>query len=80
LVYILEDWETFEKCAGDLPGLYQVIERKGKYEIRVKIGSCGWKKEFETEKDQRYIDALDFCWLHCIKISTITPDCLFFKP
>lgn len=77
---MLEDFEALEKYSGNLPGIYQVIEREGKYEIRVRIGLCGWQKEFSTNKDPRYIDALDFCWIHCIKISSITPDCLFFKP
>jgi hypothetical protein len=80
LVYILEDWEALEKYAGNLPGIYQVIEREGKIEIRVRIGDCGCREEFSTDKDQRYIDALDFCWKHCAKISGSTPDCLFFKP
>ena len=80
LVYILEDFEGLEKCAGNLPGLYQVIESGGKFEIRVRIGNFGWKKEFTTDKDQRYLDVLDFCWMHCAKISGTTPDCFFFKP
>ena len=80
LVYILEDFEAIEKCAGNLPGLYQVIEREEKFEIRILIGDCCWKKEFSTDKDQRYIDALDFCWIHCVKISGSTPDSFFFKP
>jgi hypothetical protein len=80
LVYMLDDWEALEKFAGNTPGLHQVIEREGKFEIRVRIGDCGWKEEFATDKDQRYIDALDFCWKHCVKISGNTPDSLFFKP
>jgi hypothetical protein len=80
LVYILDDWEALEKYAGNLPGLYQVIERDGKFEIRVRMGDCCWKKEFSTDKDPKYIDALDFCWIHCVKICGNTPDCSFFKP
>jgi hypothetical protein len=80
LVYMLEDFETLGKYSGNLPGIYQVIEREGKYEIRVRIGLCGWQKEFSTNKDPRYIDALDFCWKHCTKILGDTLDNLFFKP
>jgi hypothetical protein len=80
LVYILDDWETLEKYAGNLPGIYQVIEKDGKIEIRVSIGDCGWQKECITNKDPRYIDELDFCWIHCTKICGNTPDSLFFKP
>jgi hypothetical protein len=80
VVYILEDWEAFEKYTGNLPGIYQVIEREGKYEVRVRIGDCCWQEKFLTDKDPRYIEALDFCWKHCAKILGKTPDSLFFKP
>jgi hypothetical protein len=80
LVYILDDWEALEKYAGNLPGIYQVMENDGKIEVRVRIGDCGWQKEFATKKDPNYVNALDFCWKYCVKILGNTSECLFFKP
>jgi hypothetical protein len=76
---MLENFEDLKKCSGNVPGLYREIERKEKIKILIRIGKYGWQEEFATKEDQRYIDALDFCWLYCVKISGNTPHCLFFK-
>jgi hypothetical protein len=86
MVYLVEDWENLEKyarhaSANKLTGLYQLIEVDGKAEIRVWVGSCGFKKQFENPGDQKLVDIKDFCAKQQFtEISGNIPDDKFFNP
>jgi hypothetical protein len=86
MVFIVEDWDNLEKyarqaSANKLTGLYQLIEVDGKAEIRVWIGSCGFKKQFENPGDQKLIDIKDFCIKQqYTEITQCIPDDKFFDP
>ena len=82
----MEEWETLEKysrqaSADKLTGLYQIIEVDGKAEIRVWIGNCGFKKQYETPADKELMEIRDFCWKEQFtEICGNIPDDKFFDP
>lgn len=86
MVYLVEEWENLEKyarqaSANQLTGLYQITEVDGKAEIRVWIGNCGFKKQFDAG-DQKLVEIKDLCTKQqYTKISECSsPNDKFFNP
>lgn len=79
MVNLVDEWEALEKYAGNTPGHYQLLENENKIEVRIWIGNCGIKAEFEAN-DPKLMRVLDFCWKHCTKICGNIPDSEFFNP
>jgi hypothetical protein len=61
LVYVVEDWETVEEHAGHGQGYYQVFPRGKGMEVRIKVGTLGYKKNFEDPKDPLLERIMKFC-------------------
>jgi hypothetical protein len=82
----VEDWESLENYARQASndkaaGLYQLLENDGKVEVRVLIGKCGYKTEFENADDHDLMDILDFCWKQRFtKVCANIQDSIFFNP
>lgn len=61
MVYLVEDWEAFEKNTGESFGVYQLLEVNTGVEVRIHLGKFGFRREFETAKDPLLIRILAFC-------------------
>ena len=69
-----------EEYAGEKQGFYQLLAVDGAIEIRVCTGRLGFRKEFESGKDELLTRILDFCKSKkFIRISENIRDELFFK-
>ena len=69
-----------EEYAGEKQGFYQLLGVDGAIEIRVCTGRLGFRKEFESGKDELLTRILDFCKSKkFIRISENIRDELFFK-
>jgi len=80
LVNLVEDWEVLEEYAGDKQGLYQILYRAKRVEIRVAVGRLGLKKEFESAEDTLLKRILRFCnSQRYIKVSENIRNEFFFK-
>ena len=86
MVNLVDETESLEKYARQasaekLTGLYQLLENDGKVEIRVWVGNCGFKQEFENLADDKLMAIRDFCWKEkYTQISGNIPDDKFFDP
>jgi len=70
---------VIEECA-EKQGFYQLLDVDGTIEIRVCVGKLGFKKEFESGKDELLTRISDFCKSkRYIRISENIRDELFFK-
>jgi hypothetical protein len=80
LVNLVEDWKIVEEYADDKIGFYQVLGDDEPVEIRVSVGRCGFKKEFQNKTDPLLIRILAFCRLQkYVRISESIRDDSFFK-
>ena len=80
MVNLVDDWEVLEEYAGEKLGFYQLLGVDGAIEIRVCTGRLGFRKEFESGKDELLTRILDFCKSKkFIRISENFRDELFFK-
>ncbi len=80
LVNLVDNWEVLEEYAGEKQGFYQLLGVDGTIEIRVSVGKLGFKKEFESGKDELLTRILDFCKSkRYIRISENIRDEQFFK-
>ncbi|MEM4247163.1 MAG: hypothetical protein QXF14_02475 [Candidatus Woesearchaeota archaeon] len=52
MVNLVDDWEVLEEYAGEKHGFYQLLVVDDAIEIRVCVGKLGFKKEFESGKDE----------------------------
>ena len=50
---LVEDWESLERYAGQLPGFYQFLDNDGRIEIRVWIDKFGFKTELADANDPK---------------------------
>lgn len=81
MVHLVEDWAVLEKNVGNLPGLYQVLENDKGVEIRVWIGSCGFKAKYANVNDPEFVGVLDFCKKErYTRFLGSIQDSLFFEP
>ena len=83
MVNLVEDWKTFEDYASDRQGRFQFIDCGKKQEVRVSVGSLGFKREFEADDPElvKIKDFLDRKQLlkQFIRVSGNIPDDFFFK-
>ena len=80
MVNLVEDWKIVEEYADDKIGFYQVLGDDEPVEIRVSVGRCGFKNEFQSKSDPLLIRILAFCRLQkYIRISESIRDNSFFK-
>ena len=80
MVNLVDDWEVLEEYAGEKQGFYQLLGVDGAIEIRVATGRLGFRKEFESGKDELLLRIQDFCKSKkFIRISENVRDELFFK-
>jgi len=80
MVNLVDDWEVLEEYAGEKLGFYQLLGVDGAIEIRVCTGRLGFRKEFESGKDELLTRILDFCKSKkFIRISDNIRDEQFFK-
>jgi len=61
MVNLVDDWEVLEEYAGEKLGFYQLLGVDGAIEIRVCTGRLGFRKEFESGKDELLMRIQDFC-------------------
>jgi len=61
MVNLVDDWEVLEEYAGEKLGFYQLLGVDGAIEIRVSTGRLGFRKEFESGKDELLMRIQDFC-------------------
>ena len=77
---ILEEWVAFEVYSGCNSGFYRLIENKCTFEIRVKFGSVGFKRDFEDGADPLLLRILDFCRKNgYVKVRQSASERTFFK-
>jgi hypothetical protein len=80
MVNLVDDWEVLEEYAGEKQGFYQLLGVDGAIEIRVCTGRLGFRKEFESGKDELLNRILGFCKSKkFVRISENIRDELFFK-
>jgi hypothetical protein len=80
MVNLVDDWEVLEEHAGEKQGFYQLLGVDGAIEIRVATGKLGFRKEFESGKDELLMRIQDFCKSKkFIRISENIRDEQFFK-
>ncbi len=80
MVNLVEDWEVVEEYADDKAGFYQVLGGDEPVEVRVAVGRCGFKKEFQNKTDPLLIHILAFCRQQkYIRIRENIRDEFFFK-
>ncbi len=80
MVNLVEDWKIVEEYADDKIGFFQVLGDDEPVEIRVFVGRCGFKREFQSKSDQLLTRILAFCRLQkYIKVSESIREDSFFK-
>jgi hypothetical protein len=80
LVNLVEEWEVLEEYSGDKQGYYQILGNDGSVEVRVHVGTLGFKKEFDNNADPLLSRILAFCKAqNYIRVSQAVRDELFFK-
>jgi len=82
LVNLVEDWSYIvDQTKWCRYGIYQVRNVLDGVEIRVKVGSFGYRKTFKNKEDEELKRILDFCKHEgFIKILGSIPDEYFFSP
>jgi hypothetical protein len=55
---LVEDWESLERYAGQLPGFYQLLDNDGRIEIRVWIDKFGFKTELADANDPKLMQII----------------------
>ncbi len=80
MVNLVEDWNVVEEYADDKMGFFQVLGDDEPVEVRVCVGRCGFKREFQSKSDPLLTRILAFCRREkYIKVSERVRDDSFFK-